>query len=341
MLAGVVVATRLGVQATVFYLAVYLLMNLAAFAVIVVRERETGARRRHRVRRRASARSARCWRWPMTLAMLGLAGIPATAGFIGKFYLIDAAVDGGYTWLGVVIVIGSMISLAYYLQVVAAMWMARGAGGRDRVSAHGRASRRWPAAHPRPTPAHRARDVVRRAVLRRRDAVLRDRALAAVQPRRARRPVADRAVLRPSAVATRGPPSAPDASPSVPRSSGAGAGPDRPPRGRRRPRRPPRRPRAELEQLAKAGRDQRLVVGDEDARAHASAGDARTDCRCRRAPPRRARCVQRRCARASDEPMARRRVDLATRPGRRRGPRRPARAARSAARPPRARDRRA
>ena len=42
MLAGVVVATQLGVQATVFYLAVYLVMNLAAFAVIVARERETG-----------------------------------------------------------------------------------------------------------------------------------------------------------------------------------------------------------------------------------------------------------------------------------------------------------
>ena len=60
----------------------------------------------------------------MTLAMLGLAGIPATAGFIGKFYLIDAAIAGDYAWLGVVIVIGSMISLAYYLKVIAAMWMA-------------------------------------------------------------------------------------------------------------------------------------------------------------------------------------------------------------------------
>ena len=67
----------------------------------------------------------------MTLAMLGLAGIPATAGFIGKFYLIDAAVDGGYTWLGVVIVIGSMVSLGYYLRVIVAMWMqdAPGAAG--------------------------------------------------------------------------------------------------------------------------------------------------------------------------------------------------------------------
>jgi NADH-quinone oxidoreductase subunit N len=59
----------------------------------------------------------------MTIAMLALAGFPATAGFIGKFYLIDAAVDGDYAWLGVMIVVGSMLSLAYYLRVVAVMWM--------------------------------------------------------------------------------------------------------------------------------------------------------------------------------------------------------------------------
>jgi NADH-quinone oxidoreductase subunit N len=122
MLAGVVVATRLGVQATVFYLAVYLMMNLAAFAVIVIRERETGLGDDI-----ASVQGLGAERpllaMPMTLAMLGLAGIPATAGFIGKFYLIDAAVSGDYAWLGVVIVIGSMVSLAYYLKVIAAMWM--------------------------------------------------------------------------------------------------------------------------------------------------------------------------------------------------------------------------
>jgi NADH-quinone oxidoreductase subunit N len=122
MLAGVVVATRLGVQATVFYLAVYLMMNLAAFAVIVIRERETGLGDDI-----ASVQGLGAERpllaLPMTLAMLGLSGIPATAGFIGKFYLIDAAISGDYTWLGVVIVIGSMVSLAYYLKVIAAMWM--------------------------------------------------------------------------------------------------------------------------------------------------------------------------------------------------------------------------
>jgi len=61
--------------------------------------------------------------WPMTIAMLALAGFPATAGFFGKVYLIEAAADNHYTWLGVVIVLGSAISLAYYLRVVAAVWM--------------------------------------------------------------------------------------------------------------------------------------------------------------------------------------------------------------------------
>ena len=68
----------------------------------------------------------------MTISMLALAGIPATAGFTGKFYLIDAAVSGGYTWLGVVIVIGSMISLGYYLPVLAAMWMRPAPSGAGR-----------------------------------------------------------------------------------------------------------------------------------------------------------------------------------------------------------------
>ncbi len=128
MLAGVVVASQLGVRATVFYLAVYLFMNMAAFAVIVARERETGFG--DSLDAFAGLGRERPWlAWPMTLAMLGLAGIPATAGFMGKFYLIDAAVSGGYTWLGVVIVIGSMISLGYYLPVIAAMWMREAPAG--------------------------------------------------------------------------------------------------------------------------------------------------------------------------------------------------------------------
>jgi NADH-quinone oxidoreductase subunit N len=123
MLAGVIVATQLGVNATVLYLGLYLFMNLAAFAVIVAvqHERADG----DELSGLAGLGRRNPWlAWPMSVAMLALSGIPGTVGFIGKFQLIHALVDGGYTWLGVVLVIGSMISLAYYLRVIAAMWMA-------------------------------------------------------------------------------------------------------------------------------------------------------------------------------------------------------------------------
>jgi NADH-quinone oxidoreductase subunit N len=124
LLAGVVVGTKLGLQATVFYLAVYLAMNVAAFAVVVARERVS--ERGDDLASLENLGQASPWlAWPMTIAMLSLAGFPATAGFIGKFYLIDASVSGDYTWLGVVIVVGSMISLVYYLRVIAVMWMGR------------------------------------------------------------------------------------------------------------------------------------------------------------------------------------------------------------------------
>jgi NADH-quinone oxidoreductase subunit N len=122
MLAGVIVATQLGVNATVLYLGLYLFMNLAAFAVIVAvqHERADG----DELSGLAGLGRRNPWlAWPMSVAMLALSGIPGTVGFIGKFQLIHALVDGGYTWLGVVLVIGSMISLAYYLRVIAALWM--------------------------------------------------------------------------------------------------------------------------------------------------------------------------------------------------------------------------
>jgi NADH-quinone oxidoreductase subunit N len=122
MLGGVVVASESGASSLVFYLAAYAFMNLAAFAVIVARERETPFGDSIRaVRGLGDERPLLAW--PLTISMFALAGLPATAGFIGKLYLIEALVEGGYTWLGVFIAVGTMISLGYYLPVVAAMWM--------------------------------------------------------------------------------------------------------------------------------------------------------------------------------------------------------------------------
>jgi NADH-quinone oxidoreductase subunit N len=122
ILAGVAIATQLGARATLLYLIVYLLMNVAAFAVIISRERATPYG--DDIDSVAGLGSENpLLAWPLTIAMLALAGIPATAGFIGKFFLIDALVKGGYTWLAIVLVVGSVISLAYYLRVIAAVWM--------------------------------------------------------------------------------------------------------------------------------------------------------------------------------------------------------------------------
>jgi NADH-quinone oxidoreductase subunit N len=122
MLAGVVVGSQLGIRAVAFYLAVYLVMNVAAFSVVVARARETGLGDGVAAFEGLGA-SRPVLAWPMTIAMLGLAGIPGTGGFIGKFFLIDASVDGDYAWLGIVIVLGSAISLVYYLRLIAVIWM--------------------------------------------------------------------------------------------------------------------------------------------------------------------------------------------------------------------------
>jgi NADH-quinone oxidoreductase subunit N len=122
LLAGEIVGSQLGAKATVFYLVVYLAMNLAAFAVVVARERAS-LEGDDLAAFAGLGRTQPLLAWPLTIAMLALAGVPATAGFIGKVFLIDALVNGDYTWLAIVLVVGSMISLGYYLRVVATMWM--------------------------------------------------------------------------------------------------------------------------------------------------------------------------------------------------------------------------
>jgi NADH-quinone oxidoreductase subunit N len=123
MLAGIVVATQQGVDALTFYLAAYLAMNIAAFSAIVIHERQTGFSDAIESLR-GIGRSNPVVAWPLTIAMLALTGLPPTAGFIGKLYLFEALVEADWTWLGVMIAIGTMISLVYYMRVVATIWMS-------------------------------------------------------------------------------------------------------------------------------------------------------------------------------------------------------------------------
>jgi NADH-quinone oxidoreductase subunit N len=122
LLIGFVPGTAAGYSAVVFYLIAYLFMNLGAFGVVVA------LANRGQDCERMSSLAGLAQRRPglaalMTLFMVALAGIPGTAGFIGKFLIFSAAVDAGHVWLAILGVLMSVVSVYYYLRVPVLMYM--------------------------------------------------------------------------------------------------------------------------------------------------------------------------------------------------------------------------
>jgi NADH-quinone oxidoreductase subunit N len=62
----------------------------------------------------------------MTVFLLSLGGLPPTAGFIGKWYIFTAAVEGSYYWLAIIGVLTSVVSVFFYLRIVVMMYMTEG-----------------------------------------------------------------------------------------------------------------------------------------------------------------------------------------------------------------------
>ncbi len=106
----------LSVAAVAFYLVAYFVTTLGAFGVVTVlttREGEPGD---------LADFQGLAWRRPylaagFTAMLLSLAGIPATAGFIGKFYILQAGAGVGLWWLLILLVVTSSVGLVYYLRV--------------------------------------------------------------------------------------------------------------------------------------------------------------------------------------------------------------------------------
>ncbi|MEW5928697.1 MAG: NADH-quinone oxidoreductase subunit N [Gemmatimonadota bacterium] len=111
-----------GAAAFLFYLLVYTLMTAGAFGVLIANSR--GERELLTLDDYAGFG----WRHPLlgvalSVFLLSLAGFPLTAGFLGKLYILQAAIQGGLQPLAVILVLASLISYFYYLRVIVVMYM--------------------------------------------------------------------------------------------------------------------------------------------------------------------------------------------------------------------------
>ncbi|MEN3973873.1 NADH-quinone oxidoreductase subunit NuoN [Emcibacter sp. SYSU 3D8] len=120
-LMGLAAASPDGVKAVLIYLAIYLAMNVGAFALIIAMRRKEGA-----TESIADLAGLSRTRPAMALAiaifMFSLAGIPPLAGFFGKFYVFIAAIDANLTFLAVIGALASAVSAFYYLRIVKVMY---------------------------------------------------------------------------------------------------------------------------------------------------------------------------------------------------------------------------
>lgn len=115
---------QMGLHAAAFYLVVYFASMLAAFGIVIYLSGEKGE-----ALYLEDYRSL-FWRKPwlagiFTVALFSLAGIPLTAGFLGKFYLLTAGASAGIWTMMIILVVSSTIGLFYYLRVVAIMYSGK------------------------------------------------------------------------------------------------------------------------------------------------------------------------------------------------------------------------
>jgi NADH-quinone oxidoreductase subunit N len=121
LLVAFLASGELAVEAITFYLVAYFITTLGAFGVVSVLSSSK------READRIEDYPALFWRRPalagvFTVMLLSLAGIPVTAGFIGKFYIVAAGASSAIWALIIILVTSSVIGLFYYLRIVAVMY---------------------------------------------------------------------------------------------------------------------------------------------------------------------------------------------------------------------------
>jgi NADH-quinone oxidoreductase subunit N len=125
MLSGIAAANVEGETGILFYLLAYSFVNVGAFGVVSLMERQDDKSLNFEDYAGLSARRPML-AMLMSMFMFSLAGIPPFAGFFGKYYVFLAAVKANMTWLAILGVLTSLVSVYYYLRLVVLMYFREG-----------------------------------------------------------------------------------------------------------------------------------------------------------------------------------------------------------------------
>jgi NADH-quinone oxidoreductase subunit N len=121
LLLGILAGDLIGYSTAMFYVVVYVLMNLGSFGMIMVLSR-SGFEAENLDDFRGLNQRSPWYAFLMLLLMFSMAGVPPTVGFYAKLAVLQAVVNAGYVWLAVVAVLFSLIGAYYYLRLVKLMY---------------------------------------------------------------------------------------------------------------------------------------------------------------------------------------------------------------------------
>ncbi len=119
---GMIAGTEAGISGILYYLLAYTFTNIGAFGIVTLIGRK-GEANVNLDDYRGLSRSHPALALAMSIFLFSLAGIPPTAGFVGKFTIFSAAIKSGYIWLVIIGVLTSAASVFYYFRVVMKMYM--------------------------------------------------------------------------------------------------------------------------------------------------------------------------------------------------------------------------
>jgi NADH-quinone oxidoreductase subunit N len=139
LLLGILSGTDAGYSASLFYVISYSIMTLGSFGMILILSR-AGFEAETIDDFKGLNQKSKWYAFMMLILMFSLAGIPPTVGFFGKLFVLQAALDAGYTWLVVLAVLLSVIGAFYYLRIVKSMYMDPPVG---EITVDTRADTRW------------------------------------------------------------------------------------------------------------------------------------------------------------------------------------------------------